>query len=255
MKAVVLIFVLACSGWSETLSQKTLQEFDAYMQHASKEMSGNPRFWVEQGSGRREEVLKGHITTGYYHGKEPRKVTDGLVHDWVGTIFIPQARLSEGLRVLRDYDRHSATYAPEMVSSRLTSSADGQDRTTVRIMKRKVITVVLEADFVSTLRVISPAKAIIEVKSSRISEVDNPGAENETTKAPDTGFGFLWRLNSWYLLEERPNGLWIQLRSISLTRGIPLGLGGIVGPMVNSLPRESLASTLDKTRKAIQPGR
>jgi hypothetical protein len=46
--------------------------------------------------------------------------------------------------------------------------------------------------------------------------------------------------------------VYLQCESISLTRGIPLGLGWIVRPFVTSIPRETLAFTLDTTRKTLQ---
>jgi hypothetical protein len=43
----------------------------------------------------------------------------------------------------------------------------------------------------------------------------------------------------------------MELRAISLTRDIPMGLAWAVKPMVTSLPRESLISTLEGTAKAM----
>ena len=34
-------------------------------------------------------------------------VPDGLVHHWVGTVFVPKATTAEALRLLQDYDRHA----------------------------------------------------------------------------------------------------------------------------------------------------
>jgi hypothetical protein len=251
-KAGFTLFWIALMAQAETLQPKTLQEFDVYMKLADQHMSANPKLWVEQGMGRREEALKGRIVTSYYAGREPRKVSSGLVHDWVGTVFVPRATMDDGLKVLRDYNRHAQIYAPDVISSKLISSAGGEERTVVRFLKKKIITVVLEGDFVSRLRMISPAKAQIEIRSTRVSEVRNSGESDEEVMPPDTGNGFLWRLHSWYTLEERRDGLWVQLRAVSLTRDIPFGLSTVIGPMVNGLPRESLAATLDKTRTAIQ---
>jgi hypothetical protein len=43
----------------------------------------------------------------------------------------------------------------------------------------------------------------------------------------------------------------VQCETITLSRGIPFGLGWIVGPFVTSLPRETLAFTLETTRKTL----
>lgn len=248
--AVLFLVWLPLSG--EVLSPRTLAEFDAYMRVADTEMQGAPKPWIDRYAKRRQAALEGKVETGHYKGDDPHKVTDGLIHDWVGSVFIPGGTLEKGLAVLRDYDRHAEYFGPEMMSSKLVSSAGGVDVTKVRLKKKKVITVVLDANFESSLRRISPASALIRIRSKGISEVEDAGEPEESLKPPDTGYGFLWRLHSWYLLEEKDGGLWVQLRSISLTRGIPFGLGGLIGPMVNSLPKESLVSTLEKARHAIQ---
>lgn len=250
-RLVFLLAVLATAS-GETLDPRTLQEFEAYMAAAEGQMSGQQKLWAESRPDAWKKVQSGQIPTSYHSGKKPREVTDGLIHDWVGTVFVPGKGLQDGLTVLRDYGRHSKIYAPEMVSSRKVSSTNGTDWTTVRLLKKKIITVVLEADFELQTTQPSPKRAQIRSFATRIAEVSDAGKPDEVVKPPDTGHGFLWRLKSWYVLEERPEGLYVELRSISLTRGIPFGLGHIIGPMVNSLPEESLVSTLRKTRDAIQ---
>ena len=67
-----------------------------------------------------------------------------------------------------------------------------------------------------------------------------------------TGQGFLWRLNSYWLLEPRPEGLYLECRAVSLSRDVPTGLGWMIRPMIAGVPRDSLQSTLDAARKALQ---
>jgi hypothetical protein len=45
--------------------------------------------------------------------------------------------------------------------------------------------------------------------------------------------------------------VYVQLEAISLTRDIPDGLGWLIRPFVTSIPRESLAFTLTRTREAL----
>jgi hypothetical protein len=44
----------------------------------------------------------------------------------------------------------------------------------------------------------------------------------------------------------------MQIESVSLTRAIPNGLGWLIGPFVESIPRESLEFTLRATCKALK---
>jgi hypothetical protein len=91
------------------------------------------------------------------------------------------------------------------------------------------------------------------IRSTRIAEVENPGLTNEREKPVGRDGGYLWRLNTYWRFVERDNGVYIECESVTLTRGIPFGLGWVVGPFVTSIPRESLEFTLATTRKSLQP--
>jgi len=45
----------------------------------------------------------------------------------------------------------------------------------------------------------------------------------------------------------------VECRAISLSRNVPLGLGWLIEPIIQKLPRESLINTLDATRRALIP--
>src|SRR4029450_7720700 len=89
------------------------------------------------------------------------------------------------------------------------------------------------------------------IYSTRIAEVENPDTPKEHEKPVGHGDGYLWRLNSYWRFQQRPEGVYIQREPVPLTRGIPFGFGWLVSPFVTSLPRETLAFTLETTRKAL----
>ena len=61
--------------------------------------------------------------------------------------------------------------------------------------------------------------------------------------------GFLWRLNSYWRFREQDGGVIVECESVSLSRGIPYGFGWLIGDYVESIPRESLESTLTSTSR------
>ena len=69
---------------------------------------------------------------------------------------------------------------------------------------------------------------------------------------PGTGHGFLWRLNVYWLIQPRPEGVYLEGRAISLSRDIPFGLSLVVKPFLTSVPRESLQETLEDTIRALR---
>jgi hypothetical protein len=50
-------------------------------------------------------------------------VPSGLIHDWVGTAFIPNATLDDVLRVSRDYTHYKDIYKPVVIESSAARSS------------------------------------------------------------------------------------------------------------------------------------
>jgi len=86
----------------------------------------------------------------------------------------------------------------------------------------------------------------------RIAEVENAGKSGEREKPPGEDGGFLWRMETWWRMEERDGGVYVQSEVASLTRDIPVVLKWLIEPFVTSVPKETLSATLVATRKAVQ---
>ena len=184
------------------------------------------------------------------HGKSI-KCTDGLIHHWVGTIFIPGAALDQTLRLLQDYDRQRVVYAPEVEKSH-TISRNGDDfHVFLRFRRKKIITVVLDTEHDVHYTRIDATHAASKSVSTSVREVADVGTPRERDLAEGTGGGYLWRINAYWRFEQLDGGTYVQCESISLTRDIPAGLGWLIGPFVTSIPREALEFTLEATRKAL----
>jgi hypothetical protein len=182
---------------------------------------------------------------------EPIRCPGGMIHHWVGLIFIPGAKLDDALGVLEDYDRHSVYYAPDVERSKLESRYGDHFRVFLRFRRHKVITVVLNTEHDVQYYRDSPQRAHSRSSAVRIAEVENPGKSDEREKTPGDDGGFLWRMETWWRMEERDGGVYVQSEVASLTRNIPAGLGWLIGPFVTSIPKESLTFTLEATRKAV----
>jgi hypothetical protein len=176
----------------------------------------------------------------------------GLIHHWVGAIFINGAKLDDVLGILKDYDHQSTYYSPDVERSRIESRDGDHFRVFLRFRRRKVITVVLNTEHDVHYFRDSPDRAHSRSSAVRIAEVENSGKSDEREKPPGDDGGYLWRMETWWRMEERDGGVYVQSEVASLTRDIPTGLGWLVGPFVTSIPKETLAFTLEATRKAAQ---
>ena len=179
------------------------------------------------------------------------EIPGGLVHHWIGVVFVPGVGVDEAVALLQNYDRHATIYAPAVQGSKILARDGDTFRVYLRFFMKKVITVVLNSEHDARFTRVSPTFAYSRIVSTRIAEVESPGTADEREKPVGNDGGYLWRLNTYWRFLERDGGVYVQCESTSLTRRIPPGLGWLVGPFVTSIPRESLAFTLETTRKVL----
>jgi hypothetical protein len=175
----------------------------------------------------------------------------GMIHHWVGVVFIPGAKLDNVLDVLQDYDHQSTIYSPDVERSKIEAHDGDHFRIFLRFRRKKVITVVLNTEHEVHYFHDGPGRAHSRSSAVRIAEVENPGKNDEREKSPGDDGGYLWRMETWWRMEEGDGGVYVQSEAASLTRDIPAGLGWLVGPFVTSIPKETLVFTLAATRKAV----
>jgi hypothetical protein len=69
----------------------------------------------------------------------PRKVSSGLIHDRLGVGFVPNAKIEDILRVVRDYDRYKDVYRPGVFDSAFRCTDGMQDFFFMRLANRSVV--------------------------------------------------------------------------------------------------------------------
>jgi hypothetical protein len=176
---------------------------------------------------------------------------DCLIHHWEGLIFIPGAKLDDVLRILEDYNHHAEYYAPDVVDSRIESRAGDHFRVFLRFRRKKVIAAVLNTEHDVHYFRDAASRAHSRSSATHIAEVENPGKANEREKPREDDSGFMWGMETWWRMQEKDKGVYVQSEVVSLTRSIPTGLGWMIGPFVTAVPKESLTFTLEATRKAV----
>jgi hypothetical protein len=248
--------LLAAVLGAAELKSRTVQAFDdcvrAVEARLDEDLKGPGFLWSDQSPQRNARVRQGEVVAESVTGKNPKAVPDGLVHDWIGAVFIPGATLEKTLRLVEDYNHHKDVYKPEVVDSRLLSRNGNDFKIHLRLLKKKVITVVLDTYYDVHYTQLDKTRWHSRSYSTRIQEVDDAGKANERVLAAGADHGFLWRLDSYWRFAERDGGVYMECEAVSLTRDIPAGLGWLIAPIIRQLPRESLINTLRKTREALK---
>ena len=250
------------------LRSETVAAFDRYVRlteerNEAELKRGSALLWVDSLSPARRTEAYATLKRGEVqverlstldNGK-PIVCPGGMIHHWVGVIFINGAKLDDVLGVLQDYDHQSTYYSPDVERSKIESHDGDHYRVFLRFRRHNVITVVLNTEHDVHYFHDAPGRAHSRSSAVRIAEVENPGKSDEREKQPGDDGGFLWRMETWWRMEERDGGVYVQSEAASLTRDIPTGLGWLVGPFITGIPKETLAFTLEATRKATEAER
>ncbi|HKT82003.1 MAG TPA: hypothetical protein VJP86_17360 [Vicinamibacterales bacterium] len=247
------------------LHPATAAAFDAYVAERERQLgeseSSETRFlWIDHlPDGDRSARLNG-LRAGALlieplkttRGGRPIDVPDGMIHHWLGTVFVKGASLDRTLQLLQDYDRHAEIFKPAVSQSRILSQSGGTFLVSLRFYMKKVLTVVVDGEHRAQFTRAAANRAFSRIVSLRLAEVDNAGTAEEREKPVGHDGGYLWRINSYWRFLERDGGTYIQCETITLSRSIPFGIGWMVRPFVTSIPRESLTFTLETARSALQ---
>jgi len=179
------------------------------------------------------------------------EIAGGMIHDWEGIVFIPGVKLDQILGVLEDYNHHAIIYAPDVERANIEEQNGNHYLVFLRFRRTKVVTVVLDTEHEVNYFRDSPTLAHSRSSAIRIAEVEDPGGPKEKEKKPGEDQGFLWRMETWWRVQEKDGGVYVQNQVVSLTRDLPAGLGWLIEPFITSIPKESLEFTLGATRRAV----
>jgi hypothetical protein len=225
------------------LSPATSQAFDKYVAAAEAGMEA-----AMDGKARMSPKPGGDVDL-LPVGGSPIDVPDGMIHDWVGGVLIPGISVDRALAMFQNYSAYKKVFAPEVADSKLLSHDGDLWTTQLRFGRRAgLVNVSYDAEYSAHYKALDGGGWAIQSRSTRISELVGDGKPLPTGVSQ----GFLWNLNSYWLIEPRPEGLYLECRAISLSRDIPTGLGWIVRPIIATVPRDSLRATVEEARKALQ---
>jgi hypothetical protein len=124
---MIAVFALmacaAANSQAAELQPATLTAWNAYLKEADfqaqQRASGRmPFLWMDETPERAARVHRGDVVIAPVTAHGPESIPGGLIHDWIGTIFIPGARVESLLSVVHDYDRYRLMYEPAVVASR-----------------------------------------------------------------------------------------------------------------------------------------
>jgi hypothetical protein len=256
-------FSLASPVRAAELKPETAAAYQRYVRLTQAQMDAElarrePYLWIEaqpeaQRAAYYAELRQGNVVIERLETLDNGRhieVPGGLVHHWIGTVFIPGASLAQTLAFMEDYDHKADYFSPDVQRSKILRHEGDDFFVSLRFYFKRVITTVIDTDQEAHYQVVDKTHAWSRSHATRIQEVENAGRRDERLEAQGHDRGLLWGMNTYWRYEEKDGGTYMECQTVSLTRDIPTGLGWMIGPFVTNAPRESLTFTLTAARKA-----
>lgn len=213
---------------------------------------GGSFLWTFEDPKRAAKVRAGEIVIAPAPGQVPKKVPGGLVHHWMGAAFLENVKLDDVLAVTGEYDRYKEFYGPSVKESKLLSSNGCRDAFQMVFLNRSFfMTTAVDADYEVTNVRVDKYRFYSTSNATRIQEIAEYGQPDEHRLPEGEGDGFVWKIYAISRLEQRDDGVYLELEAIELSRGIPAILRFIVDPIVRNVSRKMLFLSIQKTREAV----
>jgi len=236
------------------LRRDTLVSWDAYLDAArSQSASQTPFLWVDQNPERLQRVRDGEILVSSGRKENPKPVASGLIHDWVGAAFFPNASIKDILSAARDYSNYKEYYKPTVVDSKLLDSYGPCEKYSMRVVNKEVVAeTALDMEYETCYFKIDDRQWYSTTRTTRVQEIRHYGRPDEQELPPDHGSGYVWRLYSVARFEQRDGGTYVEVEAIALSRDIPTALRWVVNPIVRRVSRNSMLVSLQQMKEAVR---
>lgn len=176
-----------------------------------------------------------------------------LITHYVGVMFIPGVSIDHVLNVVQDYNHYNDIYKPEIVHSRLLNRQGESFEAFFRIHKDTPwVNPTFNINSRVTYSLPDARHASSYSLATRIAQVENAGQPDEHEDAVGHDGGYLWRLNSYWRIQEKDGGVAAEWEVITLSRSIPVLVRWLVQPLIEHLAGATLRESLEATRKEVR---
>lgn len=240
------------------LESNTSGAWEEYIQSATTRMEqrlnpGKSFLWSDETPERLAKVRSGEIVVSPVGVENPKRIPSGLIHDWVGAVYIDHATIADAMQVVRDYARYKELYQPTVVDSKVVANGETEDHFSMLLMNKSLLLkTAFDADYDVCYMRVDEGRMYGVSRTTRVQEMQDYGSSAQQLLPEGQGSGVIWSLIGITRYMERDGGLYIELEAIGLSRDIPASIRWLVEPMVRRISRRALLTSLEQTEKAVR---
>ena len=241
-----------------TLRSDTVAAWEDYVRtvtanHQARVRSGGSFLWAFEDAGRAARVRNGEIVAAPATAQSPKRVPGGLIHHWVGAVFLPDLGLDDVLEITRNYDEYKNFYRPSVIDSKVIARSGPNDEFSMVLMNKSfLLKTALEADYQAANVRLNDRRFYSICQTTRVQEINEYGHPDQHRIPEGEGGGYIWKLFSIARLEQRDGGVYVELEAIALSREIPVAVRFVADPIVRRVSRNSLLTSLQQTAEAAR---
>lgn len=256
--------LLAAFAAAAELKQDTVQAFDQYVKVTEEERAAKRRksgtfLWIDsqEDALRRqlhERLARGEVVTKRletHDDNRPIRIPHGLVHHWIGTIFIPGATLPQTMSLMENYPSYPQLFSFGVERSKVLSQDKKDFEVQLRMFREARSPVFYNVDLDDRYIRVDAGHGYRRSRSTRIAELADVGKPTEHELPIGNDRGLLWRLNLDWSCEEENGGVFLQIELIALSRGVPAIIAWLANPYIQSIPQEYLGKVLQAMRSGM----
>jgi hypothetical protein len=252
--AILLLLLSATLSDAAQPKQDTLRAWNNYvsdlkMSMATRASGDSPFLELYESPEAMQRVRRGEVVV---NNRDPRKVPQGLIHHWIGAMFVPNVTIDQVVKVLCGYDHYSDFYS-RLIKKSVVLERDGDKAMVTIVAVQKAFSVTAAVDTDNEVQVVRLAgnRVYMITDAVRVQEVADYGQPNQHLFPEDRRPGYVWRSFVLQRIEARDGGVYVELETVALSRGIPLEVRWLIKPLTDQLPRRLMLDTLNDTKIAV----
>jgi hypothetical protein len=249
--------LLAGRSGAATVTAGTLRAWDQAVHQAKAELalqeSNSQGFlWIDRQPERLEKAQHGGILSIYSPHGGGLAVPSGLVHHWIGTVFIPNVRLFDAVTVLQDYDSYAEIYQPGVIDSKLLGRTGEEFKYRLKFVQKGFgVKAGLLGEFRSTYFRLNRSTGYSVTEATDLVELQDAGGPAEQRLPMSAARGYVKRVFTIVRYRESQGGVYLEVDTLTLSRGVPVSIRWLIAPLVQRFSRQTMADTLERVRDKV----
>jgi hypothetical protein len=250
-------FIATVPAAAATITPATRQGWNDYVQWTKQKLAAEAEhpdklLFIDTHPREKQRIEAGEVVATHPQQEAFVPVPNGLIHDWVGTLFIPNTDVRSVLLVVQDYDRYAETYAPGVASSKLIEHANDDFTYELKFIQKGFgVKTGLVGKFQTHYAQLDENTGYSVTSAVDLAELADAGKPEERPLTLAASHGYVENEFTVVRYRGADCGVYMEVENITLSRDIPGAVRWFITPLVQKFSRQVMTETLNRLRNRV----